>query len=54
MTWVRLDWDRQVCPGCRDTKKVRSEMQTSSFDWKHICDRCDIHWFSDTVIDDNG
>jgi hypothetical protein len=47
-----LPWDRQECPGCRDTGKVRSEISIHPEEWEHTCDRCDIRWHSDEPIDE--
>ena len=46
------EWDRQSCPHCRDTGKVRSEeWGTLAWPWHHVCDRCAIQWESELPID---
>ena len=48
---IRKLWDRQECPGCRDTGKVWSERIWAD-EWEHTCDRCNIRWESDKPIDE--
>jgi len=44
-------WDRQKeCPGCRDTGKIRSELEPTG--WLNICDRCDLQWISENPIEE--
>jgi|ETNvirome_6_1000_1030641.scaffolds.fasta_scaffold02372_8 hypothetical protein len=45
------EWDRQSCPHCLDTGKVRSEPLLHPDEWRHVCDRCDIRWESELPID---
>ena len=47
-------WNRQECPGCRDTGRVRSEIGQYPDVWQHICDRCDIQWHSPEPIDEEN
>ncbi len=45
-------WDRTECPVCESIDKVRSELGSYPDEWRHVCDRCNLQWWSDAPIDE--